>query len=53
MLVPLKSGDKVAVVATAKRLERSIEPGLQVLRNWELDVVLAPNVEKPAEYFAA
>jgi len=53
MLIPLKSGDKVAVVATAKRLERSIEPGLEVLKNWGLEVVLAPNVEKHSEYFAA
>lgn len=53
MLVPLKSGDKVAVVATAKRLERSIDSGLKVLESWGLEVVTTPNVENAYEYFAA
>lgn len=41
------------MVATAKRLERSIEPGLSVLRSWGLEVVIGPNIENNAEYFAS
>lgn len=53
MLNPLNVGDKVAVVATAKRLEKSIEPGLSVLKNWGLQAVTGPNLENNSEYFAS
>lgn len=43
----------MAVVATAKRLEKSIEPGLSVLRGWGLEVVTGPNIENNSEYFAS
>ncbi|OEK06816.1 S66 peptidase family protein [Roseivirga misakiensis] len=48
----LKSGDKVIVVATAKRLESSIEAGLETLEKWGLDVMIDDIVHKQEGYFA-
>lgn len=54
MLIPdfLKPSDKVAVVATAKRLEKSIEQGVNTLENWGLEVIAGKNLNKQAGYFA-
>ncbi|MFY0593201.1 S66 peptidase family protein [Roseivirga sp.] len=48
----LKLGDKIAVVATAKRLERSIADGIETLTEWGLDVIVDENVNKQSGYFA-
>ncbi|WP_305981848.1 S66 peptidase family protein [Roseivirga thermotolerans] len=50
---PLKPGDKIAIVATAKRLERPIEPGLGILASWGLDVCKGQFLNNPDEYFSA
>lgn len=48
----LKPGDQVAVVATAKRLEKSIKKGVEVLEEWGLKVILGDHLNKPGGYFA-
>ena len=53
MIVPLKEGDSVAVVATAKRLEKSIAEGIKVLESWGLNVQVGPHTYGSHEYFAA
>ena len=53
MLNPLKTGDKVAIVATAKRLEKSIEGAISIIESWGLEVVLGTHVMGSDEYWAA
>lgn len=53
MLNPLKTGDKVAIVATAKRLEKSIEEAISIIESWSLEVVLGTHVMGSDEYWAA
>ncbi|NVJ46992.1 MAG: LD-carboxypeptidase [Cytophagia bacterium] len=53
MLVPLSVGDQVAVVATAKRLEKSIEPALKIIESWGLKVTCGKYVTGANEYWAA
>lgn len=54
MLIPqLTIGDKVAIVATAKRLEKSIQKGIDVLESWGLQVVQGDFLNSHSEYFAA
>ncbi len=48
----LKQGDSVAVVATAKRLEVSIEQGIERLESWGLNVVLGKSLHERNGYFA-
>ena len=48
----LKSGDKVAVVATAKRLEQPVEPGIEILESWGLVVEEGRNLHRQHGYFA-
>lgn len=52
-LQKLNAGDKVAIVATSKRLERSIEAGIRVLESWGLEVVYGKHLYDISEYFAA
>lgn len=53
MLSSLKVGDQVAVVATAKRLEKSIEPALKIIESWGLKVLSGKFVTGSNEYWAA
>lgn len=53
MLGSLKVGDQVAVVATAKRLEKSIEPALEIIVSWGLKVLLGQHAIGNSEYWAA
>lgn len=48
----LKEGDQVAVIATAKRLENSIDRGLDILKGWGLKVHVGKNLKNQAGYFA-
>lgn len=49
----LVKGDKVALVAPAKRFEeREIEPGIQLLEQWGLQVVLGENIFKGYHQFS-
>lgn len=50
--VSLKPGDKVAVVATAKRLEQSVDKGVSILESWGLTVEQGENLHKHHGYFA-
>lgn len=48
----LEKGDKVAIVATAKRLESDFSSGLSQLEGWGLNVIVGKNVNKQHGYFA-
>lgn len=48
----LEKGDKVAIVATAKRLERDFSGGLNKLKAWGLNVMVGKNVHNRHGYFA-
>lgn len=48
----LEYGDKVAIVATAKRLESDFSSGLGQLEAWGLDVVIGKSVYNKEGYFA-
>ena len=52
MIRPLKSGDTIAIVATAKRLERDIHQGILILESWGLKVIVMDSVKSHSEYFA-
>ncbi|WP_420384872.1 S66 peptidase family protein [Roseivirga sp.] len=53
MLTPLQSGDQIAVVATAKRLEKSIDEGVKLLESWGLKVHRGQFLSADSDYFAA
>lgn len=40
----LKKGDKIAIVCPAKKLPKSIEPAIAILKDWGLEVVLGETV---------
>lgn len=48
----LKKGDKVAIVATAKRMEYDFQPALKVLQSWGLKPVLGKYPTNHSGYFA-
>lgn len=48
----LEKGDKVAIVATAKRLESDFSSGLNKLEAWGLNVTVGKNVHNQHGYFA-
>lgn len=49
----LKKGDTVAIVATARKISREeIKPSVEILKNWGLKVVFAPNLFKEHNQFA-
>ncbi len=50
---PLQKGDTVAIVATARKISKEeIEPSVEILNNWGLHVVFAPNLFKEHDQFA-
>lgn len=51
-LAPLKEGDHVAIIATAKRIEFEIEPALNVIKRWGLVPVLGKHALGKKGYFA-
>ncbi|OEK02534.1 hypothetical protein BFP97_13825 [Roseivirga sp. 4D4] len=48
----LKVGDEVAIVATAKRLEKDISEGINTLEKWGLKVKVGKSVHNQHGYFA-
>ncbi len=49
----LKKGDTVAIVATARKISKDeIKPSVDILKNWGLKVVFAPNLFKEHNQFA-
>lgn len=48
----LKVGDKVAIVATAKRLESDLSLGIETLEKWGLQVEVGKHVNNQFGYFA-
>ena len=48
----LKKGDKVAVLATAKRLESSYDKGVEQLKHWGFEPILYDSVNSSSGYFA-
>ncbi len=54
MITPpfLKSGDKVAIVAPAKRLQSGIEKAIEVLESWGLECQLGTHLQKQSNLFA-
>lgn len=55
MIAPpaLKPGDKVAIVATARKVSKlEIEPAIDIVKSWELEVILGKNLFKQYNQFA-
>ncbi|SFG50253.1 S66 peptidase family protein [Pontibacter chinhatensis] len=53
MITPLQSGDKVAIIATARKIDReAVEQAIQVLQEWGLDVEVGPTVGATYGVFA-
>lgn len=52
MIEALKQGDRVAIVATAKQLEREIDGAIDKLEDWGLEVKLFDSVKAKSQYFA-
>ena len=49
----LKQGDKIAIVSTARKLSLvELQPGIDVLKSWGLEVVLGENLFEAAHQFA-
>lgn len=49
----LKQGDKIAIVSTARKLsQEELQPGIDVLKSWGLEVVLGDNLFESAHQFA-
>jgi muramoyltetrapeptide carboxypeptidase len=48
----LKTGDNVAVVATAKRLQSGIEKGIDLIKSWGLNVIVGKHVFDESNLFA-
>lgn len=49
----LKKGDTVAIVATARKISKEeTKPSVEILKNWGLKVVFAPNLFKEQHQFA-
>jgi muramoyltetrapeptide carboxypeptidase len=48
----LKKGDKIAIVCPAKKLPKSIEPALEVFKDWGLEVVIGQTVQAEHHQFA-
>ncbi|MCX2739421.1 S66 peptidase family protein [Pontibacter anaerobius] len=53
MITPLQPGDKVAIIATARKIDRaSIEAAVQVLQQWGLEIEIGPTVGATYGVFA-
>ncbi|GGI28928.1 S66 peptidase family protein [Pedobacter mendelii] len=48
----LKKGDKIAIVCPAKKLPKTIDYAITILKSWELDVVLGKSVYAEENQFA-
>ena len=49
---PLQKGDKVAIVATAKRLESSYQEGVDLLKTWGFETIVYDSINATSGYFA-
>ncbi len=49
---PLQKGDKIAILATAKRLESSYDLGIDLLKGWGLVPVIYDSANAASGYFA-
>ncbi|OKL42156.1 S66 peptidase family protein [Pontibacter flavimaris] len=53
MITPLQPGDKVAIIATARKIDReAVEQAIQVLQEWGLEVEVGPTVGAKYGVFA-
>jgi muramoyltetrapeptide carboxypeptidase len=53
MITPLQPGDKVAIIATARKIDReAVEQAIQVLQAWGLEVEVGPTVGAKYGVFA-
>ncbi len=48
----LRKGDRVAIVASAKRLQSGIDKGISLLKDWGLEIVIGDHVHDKANLFA-
>lgn len=48
----LRKGDKIAIVCPAKKLKKSIDPAIAILKQWGLEVVLGETVSAAYHQFA-
>lgn len=50
---PLQKGDKIGIVATARKIsEAELQPAVQLLQNWGFEAVFAPNLFAANHQFA-
>ena len=50
---PLKAGDKVGIIATARKVSmREIEPAVATLKSWGLEPVIGPTIDQSYFQFA-
>lgn len=53
MMQPLKAGDKVAIVALARKVAMAdLAPAINILNSWQLEVVLGPSIGASFHQFA-
>lgn len=50
--LPLQPGDRIAIVATAKKLPHALQSTIKILEAWELEVEVHPNTYLSSGYFA-
>ena len=49
----LKSGDKIAIIATARKIsEQELAPSVEILKQWGLQPVLGKNIYAQENQFA-
>lgn len=54
MLIPqnVSAGDKIAIVAPAKKIQTDLNPAFSILRSWGLTPVLGKHLYKTSNYFS-
>ncbi|MFT6828419.1 MAG: muramoyltetrapeptide carboxypeptidase [Roseivirga sp.] len=48
----LQKGDKIALIAPAKKIESNLEPSLEIIKSWGIEPILGENVLETNNYFA-
>jgi muramoyltetrapeptide carboxypeptidase len=48
----LQKGDKIALIAPAKKIQSDLEPALEIIKSWGIEPILGENVLATNNYFA-
>jgi muramoyltetrapeptide carboxypeptidase len=48
----LQKGDKIALIAPAKKIQSNLEPSLEILKSWGVEPILGQHVLNTSNYFA-